>query len=123
MEKKILIIDDSEQSREEVVSVLNDGNYKTLEACDAADALKVLKTDSPEIGLIICDVIMPEMDGISLLEKIKSDNRYSHLPVVMISVDGIPEMVKKAQDAGAIGWLIKPVSEEKIINMAQKTIG
>ncbi|MBQ49188.1 MAG: hypothetical protein CMP10_17555, partial [Zetaproteobacteria bacterium] len=73
VEKKILIIDDSEQSREEVVSVLNDGNYKTLEACDAADALKVLKTDSPEIGLIICDVIMPEMDGISLLEKIKSD--------------------------------------------------
>jgi len=119
MSKKILVIDDSKAVRESVKIVLSNGGYEVIEAANGADALSMMKKHS--IGLFISDINMPEMDGITLLRKIKEDNNNKHTPVIMLTTENCNELINESRAAGAKAWMIKPFHPEKLLD-AVKTL-
>jgi two-component system, chemotaxis family, chemotaxis protein CheY len=101
----ILVVDDSSLVRRQVTAALTGFGYAIVEAVDGLDALEKLEA-SPDIGLIMCDVNMPRMNGIEFLERLSG--RGSSVPVVMLTTEGQPELIQRAKLLGAKGWLFKP---------------
>lgn len=103
--------------RQQVGRALTGAGFSIIEAVDGADALEKLQT-SPDTSLIVCDVNMPRMNGIEFLEQ---KNRLgSGVPVMMLTTEGQPELIKKAKELGAKGWVMKPFKPELLIAAAKK---
>jgi len=117
MSRRILVVDDSPTVRQQVAAALAQGGYQVVEACDGADALT--KIDST-IALIVSDVNMPRTNGLEMLEKIKADDRWKSLPVLMLTTEGQPALMDRAKKAGAKGWIVKPFKPELLIAAVKK---
>jgi two-component system, chemotaxis family, chemotaxis protein CheY len=113
----ILVVDDSLMVRRQVTAALKGLGYTIVEAVDGLDALEKLEA-SPGIGLIVCDVNMPRMNGIEFLERLSG--RGSSVPVVMLTTEGQPELMQRAKSLGAKGWLVKPFKPEFLVATANK---
>jgi two-component system nitrogen regulation response regulator NtrX len=111
MAKQILVVDDEERIRQSLNGILKDEGYEVLEAKDGAQALKQIETDPPE--LLLLDIWMPGMDGMEVLERVKS--QIPNLPVIMISGHGNIELAVKAVKLGAYDFIEKPLSLEKVL--------
>jgi two-component system, chemotaxis family, chemotaxis protein CheY len=109
---KILVIDDSPTVRQQVGLALTQAGYEVLEAVDGIDAISKI---DPSIAMLICDVNMPRMNGLEMLEKLRTDPRWSALPVVMLTTEGQPGLIERAKKAGAKGWIIKPFKADLLI--------
>ena len=120
MSKKILIVDDSRTIRQQVNFTLAKGGYTVVEAEDGADGIQKLK-DNGDVALVISDVNMPNMGGIEMLEKIKSDGA-TKAPIIMLTTEGNAELIERAKQAGAKGWLVKPFKPEQLITVVQKLV-
>ncbi len=118
MSKKIMVVDDSNAIRQSLSFTLTSAGYEVVEAANGADALNLMKQHA--IGLFISDVNMPEMDGITLLKKIKEDKNHSHTPVIMLTTESSGEMINEGKNAGAKAWIIKPFGPEKLIDAVKK---
>ncbi len=105
--KKVLIVDDSVTVRQQVGGALRQAGFEVLEAPDGEVGVRTIETTS-DLDLVVCDVNMPRMDGMQLLEKVKADGRFPDLPVVMLTTESKPELVNQAKALGAKGWIIKP---------------
>jgi two-component system, chemotaxis family, chemotaxis protein CheY len=114
---KVLVIDDSQMVRLQVGRALMAAGFTVVEASDGADAIEKLQA-SPDLSLVICDVNMPVMNGIEFLEK-KSELGNS-VPVIMLTTEGQPELIKKAKMLGAKGWIMKPFKADSLIAAAKK---
>lgn len=116
MGKSVLIVDDSKTMRKIITKTLrqiNSGIDTINEAEDGQGALDHLQQEKPD--LILCDVNMPNMDGIELLKQLSSDGTLKSVPVVMITTEGgSDDVVQQVQDLGASGTLGKPFSAEKL---------
>ena len=115
MSKRILIVDDSAMIRMQVRRALQGAGYETVEAVDGADALDKLA----DVSLIVCDVNMPRMSGIELLQKIQSTEATS-APVLMLTTEAQPELIRQARTMGAKGWLVKPFKAHLLIAAVAK---
>lgn len=115
----MLVVDDSATVRQQVGLALVQAGFEVLEAIDGVDGRAAIEANTT-LALVICDVNMPRMDGLEMVEKVKSDPRHGGLPVVMLTTESQPELIKKAKDAGAAGWIIKPFQPAKLIAAAQK---
>ncbi|MDO5570017.1 MAG: two-component regulator propeller domain-containing protein [Bacteroidales bacterium] len=104
---KLLIVDDNDEIREMLRNSLR-YNYNVLEAIDGLDALNVIKNDTPEI--ILCDLMMPNMNGIELCRKIKSETAYSHIPFILLTAKDDENTQLSSLEVGADAFLTKPVS-------------
>ncbi|HEY4221162.1 MAG TPA: response regulator [Myxococcota bacterium] len=109
MAKKILVVDDSATVRLQVRGALLRAGYEVLEAVDGVDAYAQLQA-STDIAAVVCDVNMPRMDGIELLEKVKAGP-----PTLMLTTEGEPALVARAKLAGAKGWLVKPFKSDVLV--------
>ena len=109
---KILVVDDSPTVRQQVGLALTQAGYQVLEAVDGVDAIS--KVDS-SIAMLICDVNMPRMNGLEMLEKLRADGRWNALPVVMLATEGQPGLIERAKKAGAKGWIIKPFKADLLV--------
>jgi two-component system chemotaxis response regulator CheY len=69
---------------------------------------------------LICDVNMPRMNGLEMLEKLRTDVRWKALPVVMLTTEGQPGLIERAKKAGAKGWIIKPFKAELLVAAVQR---
>jgi two-component system chemotaxis response regulator CheY len=117
MAKKILVVDDSPTIRQQVTAALSQAGFATVEACDGVDALtKVDATTS----MMICDVNMPRMGGLDLVEKMHADARWAPIPVVMLTTEGNPAHIERAKKAGAKGWIIKPFKADLLVAAVQR---
>ena len=105
--KSVLIVDDSQSVREQLANVLEDAGYAVTEAVDGIDGCEKLK-GRDEYDLIICDVNMPGMDGLAMVEQETSQENPVTTPIVMLTTEGQPEMIRRAKKAGAKGWIVKP---------------
>jgi two-component system, chemotaxis family, chemotaxis protein CheY len=119
--KKILVVDDSATVRQQVGLALTQAGYAVLEAGDGVEGLAALEKGG--IAMVICDVNMPRMNGLDMLENIKRDPRHNSIPVVMLTTEGHPGLVDRAKKAGAKGWIVKPFKAELMISAVGKLVG
>jgi two-component system chemotaxis response regulator CheY len=118
MAKKIMIIDDSNAIRQSLSFALKSAGYEVIEASNGEVALNLMKDF--QIGLFISDVNMPEMDGISLLKRIKQDSSYNHTPVIMLTTESGMDKISEGRAAGAKAWIIKPFHPDELIDAVKK---
>ncbi len=118
---KILIIDDSQAVRLSVRAALVDAGFAVIEAGDGEEGRKTIR-EHDDLGLVLCDVNMPRMDGLSMLELVKSDPQHASLPILMLTTEGEPSMVRRARDAGARGWIVKPFEAEALVTAVRRVI-
>jgi two-component system chemotaxis response regulator CheY len=122
MKKKVLVVDDSATVRNEVSQMLTRAGFEVLEAADGQIGADVIEKDS-SISVVICDVNMPRMNGIEMLVTVKSQLKNAELPILMLTTDGQPALIKKAKEAGARGWVVKPFNPAHLLAVVQKLAG
>jgi two-component system chemotaxis response regulator CheY len=120
--KTILIVDDSSTLRASVQFTLTEAGYKVEQAGDGAAALTVLKGYEGkvgEIGMIITDVNMPNMDGITLVKEVKKTT-FKFVPILILTTESQESRKLEGKEAGASGWLVKPFTTEQLTGVVAK---
>ena len=120
MGKTILIVDDSATIRQVVGMTLKGAGYEVMEASDGKDALK--KLDGKKINLIISDVNMPNMDGITFVKEAKKLANYKFTPVIMLTTESQESKKAEGQAAGAKAWVVKPFQPAQMLAAVSKLI-
>ena len=120
MAKTIMIVDDSASLRQVVAIALKGGGYDVLEACDGKDALA--KMTGQKINLIISDVNMPNMDGITFVKQVKQLPNYKFTPIIMLTTESQEGKKHEGQAAGAKAWVVKPFKPEQMLNAVSKLV-
>ena len=120
MAKSILIVDDSASVRQVVGISLRQAGYEVIEGTDGKDALTKLK--GQKVHLIISDVNMPNMDGITFVAEAKKLPAYKFTPVIMLTTESQEEKKRQAQAAGAKAWVTKPFQPEQMLSAVAKLI-
>lgn len=121
MAKTILVVDDSSSLRTLVKMSLARAGYGVLEAGDGLQALSQLN-QAEKVHLVICDVNMPNMNGIAFLGELKKHPRLKFTPVVMLTTEDAPAKMQEAKAAGARAWLVKPFNPTSLIDTVQRVI-
>ncbi len=120
MSKTILIVDDSTSFRQVVSIALKGAGYSVLEACDGRDALG--KLDGRKINLIVSDVNMPNMDGISFVKAAKQLPAYKFTPVIMLTTEAGEDKKSEGKAAGVRAWVVKPFQPPVLLDAVSKLI-
>ncbi len=120
MSKTILIVDDSISIRQVVGLALKSAGFQVIEAVDGKDALT--KCNGDKIHLIISDVNMPNMDGITFVTELKKLPAYRFTPVIMLTTEGAEEKKQAGKAAGAKAWVVKPFKAEQMLDAVNKLI-
>ncbi len=114
MGKKILVVDDSLTVRQQVALALTGAGFQVVEAADGVDGLEKM-TAHPDLAMVLCDVNMPRMTGIEMLEELKRRGDRAGIPVLMLTTEAAPPLVDRAKKAGAKGWIVKPFKPELLV--------
>ena len=123
MKKRILIVDDSASIRVATEFTLQAAGYDVSQAEDGKAGLEALAgLPSEELGMIITDINMPEMDGITFIKEIKK-TQYKFVPILVLTTEAQDSKKKEGQDAGASGWLVKPFKSEQLVGVVKKFLG
>lgn len=120
MSKTILIVDDSSSLRQVVSITLKGAGYSVIEACDGRDALT--KLNGQKIHLIISDVNMPNMDGITFVTEAKKLPAYKFTPIIMLTTEAGEARKQAGQAAGAKAWVVKPFQPAQMLGAVSKLI-
>ena len=120
MAKTILIVDDSTSFRNVVGLALKDAGYEIIQACDGKDALS--KLDGKKINLIISDVNMPFMDGLSFVKTAKQLTAYKFTPVIMLTTESGDAKKAEGKAAGVRAWVVKPFQPPLLLDAVAKLI-
>jgi two-component system, chemotaxis family, chemotaxis protein CheY len=118
MSANVMLIDDSATVRIQASRALSAAGFTVIEAVDGVDALEKLET-SGSVALIVCDVNMPRMSGIEFVETL-SKSSGQRPPVIMLTTEGHPELIRHAKACGAKGWMVKPFKPELLVAAAKK---
>jgi two-component system chemotaxis response regulator CheY len=118
MSKTVLVVDDSASIRQVVSIALKGAGYEVVDACDGLDALK--KLDQQRVNLVISDVNMPNMDGISLLKSLKTRSDTKFTPVIMLTTESEAAKKQQGRDAGAKAWVVKPFQPAQMLAAVAK---
>lgn len=113
--QKVLVVDDSAAVRREVSAALE--GFEVLEACDGVEGTAAVKNNQ-DLLLVICDVNMPRMDGLEMLEALRGFA--PDLPVVMLTTEGQRSLISKARKLGAKGWIVKPFDPGQLLGAARR---
>lgn len=116
MSNLVLVIDDSAMIRAQVKRALTAAGFPVREAVDGQDAWEKL---SPEIGLMVCDVSMPRMSGLELLERMQ-ESPGPKPPVLMLTTEAQPDLIRRARQLGAQAWLVKPFQPDLLVAAVMK---
>jgi two-component system, chemotaxis family, chemotaxis protein CheY len=118
--KTILVVDDSTAVRQVVSIALKSAGYDVIEGCDGRDALT--KLTGQKIHLIISDVNMPNMDGISFVKAVKLMPNYKFTPIIMLTTESQEARKQEGQAAGAKAWVVKPFRPEQMLGAVAKLV-
>jgi two-component system chemotaxis response regulator CheY len=119
---QILVVDDSSTVRNEVGDFLQKNGLTVALAVDGRDGLVKLKAD-PSIKLIVCDVNMPNMDGLTMAEKVRSELNNNSVSIVMLTTENSPVMKERGKAAGIKGWIVKPFKGDAVLPSFKKLVG
>jgi two-component system chemotaxis response regulator CheY len=115
----VLVVDDSETVRRQVHQALEPAGYEVVEAVDGADGLEKIRA-SGDLGLVLCDVNMPRMTGLEMIARARAEGFTT--PIIMLTSEAQPSLVRKARESGAKGWIVKPFKVELLLAAVNKTI-
>ena len=118
---KILAVDDSASMRQMVGFTLKGAGHEVLEASDGQEALKVAQGQSG-IDLVISDINMPNMDGISLIKALRQLGQYKFTPILMLTTESGADKKSEGKAAGATGWIVKPFNPEQLLTTISKVL-
>ena len=119
MAKTVLIVDDSSSLRTVVKMALTRAGYDVLEAADGLEGLARLD-EGPRVNLVVSDVNMPRMDGISFLRELKQHARHRFTPVIMLTTEGQDSKKEEGRSAGAKAWIVKPFNPPQLLDAVAK---
>lgn len=117
---KVLVVDDSNSIRDMVSFTLKSAGYETVEAKGGMDGLNKAKTGT--FDLVISDVNMPNMDGITLCQELRKLPTFKFTPILMLTTESSGDMKMKGKAAGATGWLVKPFNPEKLLATIKRVV-
>ena len=120
MAKTIMVVDDSASIRQVVGIALKGAGYDVIEGCDGKDALA--KLTGQKVHLIISDVNMPNMDGISFVKAVKQLPEYKFTPVIMLTTESQETKKAEGQAAGAKAWVVKPFKPDQMLGAVSKLV-
>lgn len=118
MSKTILVVDDSGSFRQVVRMALQRAGYEVVEACDGKDA--ITKLDGRKLHLIVCDVNMPNMDGLSFVRHVKGHATYKFTPIIMLTTESQEAKKEEGRAAGVRAWITKPFQPSQLVEAAAK---
>ena len=118
---QILVVDDSSTVRAEVGDFLKKNGFDIALAVDGRDGLTKLKGDA-SIKLVVSDVNMPNMDGLTMAEKIRSELGNTHVNIIMLTTENSPLMKERGKAAGIKGWIVKPFKGEAVLSSFKKLV-
>lgn len=121
MSKKILAVDDSGSLRQMLGFTLRSGGYQVTDAVDGVDGLQ--KAQASPFDLVLTDQNMPNMDGLTLIRRLRAEPAYRSVPILMLTTESSAEMKAKGREAGANGWMVKPFDPNKLLEVVAKVIG
>jgi two-component system, chemotaxis family, chemotaxis protein CheY len=114
MGKTVMVVDDSGSFRTVVKLALQKAGYTVIEACDGKDASN--KLTGQKINLIVCDVNMPNMDGLSFLKHVKASPAHKFTPVIMLTTESQESKKAEGRAAGARAWITKPFQPSQLVD-------
>ena len=117
---KVLVVDDSNSIRDMVSFTLKSAGYETVEAKDGQEGLS--KAQTATFDLVISDVNMPNMDGITLCAELRKLPNFKFTPILMLTTESSGDMKLKGKAAGATGWLVKPFNPEKLLATIKRVV-
>lgn len=115
---RILSVDDSQTIRDLISAVLSSENHEVTTACDGMEAMQIAREKSFDLALL--DVNMPNMNGLSLLAKLRNLEHFKYTPIIMVTTETSDYRKNKAKTNGATGWLAKPFTAERLISAVNK---
>lgn len=121
MTKSVMTVDDSKTMRDIVAFTLRGAGYRVSEAEDGVKALAALRGMS--VDLVITDLNMPNMDGVKLIRALRADPRHRSVPILMLTTESDAAKKAEGRSAGATGWLVKPFSPEKLVELVARVCG
>ncbi|HOF84086.1 MAG TPA: response regulator [Treponemataceae bacterium] len=117
----ILIVDDSVSIRQSVRFILEQSGYTVAEAADGQEGLKRLGEQKAD--LVITDVNMPNMDGLTMVRKIRETDGIKFVPILVLTTESQGSVIEDGKKAGATGWIVKPFNDEKLVETIKKVLG
>lgn len=121
MVASILAVDDSPSMRKMVSFTLKSVGYDVIMANDGVEALEIAKK-SPDVNLVLTDVNMPNMDGITLVKHLRELRDYKFKPILILTTESSQEKKMMGKQAGATGWIVKPFDPEQLINTLRRVL-
>ena len=117
---RILSVDDSLTIRSMVKTILENEGFEVVSANDGVEAMEIAREQS--FDLVLSDINMPNMNGISLVSKLRRLDGYADIPIIMLTTEDSDFKKKKAKNFGASGWLQKPFTEARLVGAVQKLL-
>ncbi len=117
----ILAVDDSASMRQMVSFTLKGAGYDVIEAADGVEALNIAKNKS--VNLVLTDVNMPNMDGISLIKELRGLPSYKFTPLLLLTTESGSDKKQAGKAAGATGWIVKPFNPDQLLATIKKVLG
>lgn len=117
----ILAVDDSSSMRQMVAFTLKGAGHQVVEAADGQEALN--KAKSQKFDLVITDVNMPVMDGITFIRQLRGEPSYKFTPMLMLTTESSMDKKSEGKAAGATGWIVKPFNPDQLLNTVKKVLG
>lgn len=118
MKQKILLVEDDDPLRENTTELLELNNYEVYTACDGCEGVKEALNNHPDV--ILCDIMMPEMDGFGFLKFIRSNPILSHIYFIFFSANAQKNEIQQGLDFGANDYLVKPFTEIELLACLEK---
>lgn len=116
----ILAVDDSSSMRQMVTFTLKGAGHQVTEAADGQEALN--KAKSQQFDLIITDVNMPVMDGITFIKNLRGEVNYKFTPMLMLTTESAADKKAQGKAAGATGWIVKPFNPDQLLSTVNKVL-
>lgn len=117
----ILTVDDTASMRQMISFTLGSAGYEVIQAADGEEALKLAQ--GRKVDLVIADVNMPNMDGITLVKSLRALETYKFTPILMLTTESQAGKRDQGKSAGATGWIVKPFNPEQLVNVVKKVLG
>ena len=120
MAKVIMTVDDSSSIRQMVNFTLKQVGFGVIEAIDGLDAVNKLSQNA--VDMLITDLNMPNLDGIGLIKKVRSQPQYKFMPIIMLTTESADNKKMAGKAAGATGWIVKPFKPDQLVAVIKKVL-